>query len=435
MDGGSKKKRIQPQVVERVCGEQPIQAVIVEPMQHTDVPLGDRSAAPEVTTSANQPPVTIETEESKPAAMQTEGPEHEGDEHMEEEVGEDPQQIAARMQREYETWKSNTQYLYSFLTTHETEFPYSTTFDWGLVTDRNSSVIKQQFYYGTNVYDEASYVIRGTVSIPTGDVQPTGYIDGMVGQFDCDERVESQQIFPHSGDVRRLRVMPQNKNICVTTSSDGNCYIFNFDTPQSDPVVRTPGGGFGLSWSPTNSGTFAVCEGGNIHIFTVDREEGVAITNAHDSINDVSWNYKSPLILSVGEDSRAVISDTRTMKPELVYTQIHNGDGNACSFDPVNTDIFITGGGVDGAVRFWDMRMPNTELCHLQGATAGINCCYLSPAVPGFVVAASKDHHVRIYDMSKVGEDQTSNDADDGGSEFLVCSIMTHSAKCKYAHT
>ncbi|BFU23627.1 WD domain, G-beta repeat containing protein [Entamoeba histolytica HM-1:IMSS-B] len=327
------------------------------------------------------------------------------------------QQKAAKIAREYETWKSNAIYLYSFLTTYETSFPYSTTFDWGNIVDRNNNVAKQEFVYGTN--GENAFVIKAFTSIPLGTVKPSPFVDGMVGEFDCDDRIDEIALVSHSGDVRRIRTMPQDKNVCVTTSSDGNCYIYNFNETNPQPCKRTAGGGFGICWSNLLLGTFTVCEEGNLHIFNTEVPEGISIKNIHDSINDVCWNSQSEIMLSVGEDGRALITDYRTLKTEIEFKETHEGDANACSFDPNYSTLFITGGGIDGFVRFWDMRKPNQELCHLFGPQDGINCCCLSTINKGFVCTASKDHMVRIYDMSKVGEDQTSNDADDGGSEFL----------------
>ena len=180
------------------------------------------------------------------------------------------------------------------------------------------------------------------------------------------------------------------------------------------------GGGYGISWSPILNGYYSVCEKNNLHIVDIQKNITQTIPNLHDSINDVCWNYESPLILSVGEDSKAIIVDERILKSSIEITNIHDGDGNSCSFDPINTNIFITGGGIDGFINFWDMRYTKRSLYQLGGSKKGINCCQLSSVNPGFVSSASKDHKVRIYDMQRVAEDQNSTDKEDGGSELLI---------------
>ncbi|KAL7718199.1 Histone acetyltransferase type B subunit [Entamoeba marina] len=342
---------------------------------------------------------------------------------MEEDNNEAAANEAAALQaiQEYETWKVNAIYLYDFLTTHETSFPYSTTVDWGNIIKTTPTVSYQNIIYGTNEFNEMSYVIRSSVAIPTNP-KPSAFSDGNVGDFVCDDRVNDVDFLPHKGDVRRCRAMPQNRDIVATTSSDGNCYVYNFNNQSTTPTIRSPGGGFGLSWSPVMSGNFAVCVDGKVHVFNIDQNEngntGTSF-NLHDAVNDVSWSSSSMTFLSVGEDSKAIVTDVRGVEKAIIFENTHEGDANACYFDNTNSDIFITGGGVDGLVRFWDIRRPGLELCHLQGACDGINYCALSNISSGFVVSASKDSKVRLYDMSKVGEDQTSNDADDGGSEFL----------------
>ncbi|ELP92918.1 histone acetyltransferase type B subunit, putative [Entamoeba invadens IP1] len=322
--------------------------------------------------------------------------------------------------REYETWKANTIYLYSFLTTYETPFPAATTFDWGTVVSNTSDVTKQSFIYGTNEVDDTAYIGKCVLSIPTGEVKPTSFKDGNVGEFDCDVRYDDSGLFMHKGDVRRLRAMPQNRDVVVTSSSENQSFIYNTADSLCEGVERKHGGGFGLSWSIVSPGTFCVCENGNVYVYTINNEnEEIAMLNVHNSINDVCFKADADIILSVGEDSRAVLTDIRTKTTVSVFSETHSGDANACCFDQGNSYIFITGGGEDGFVRFWDTRKPNFELCHLFGAEKGINCCQLSTINLGYVCSASKDNRVRIYDMSRVGEDQTSNDADDGGSEFL----------------
>ena len=420
------KKRIQPQVIEnkeiiKEVNETSISSIPTSRKSDSNNPNSIQTENKSIVTTNE---MLIKQHEEFVAKVETHihkmEEENKGKEMTMEE--DQRQQEREKMMFKKRTWETNAGLIYTFMTTFETQYPSTTTFDWGRITERNKNTILQELIYGTNrVEDECAFVVKGSSYLPIDIIKSTQYENGMIGEIECENRYEDTiQLCMHSGDVLRLRTMPQERNICVTSSSDGNCYLINFDSEEIEAIPLCQGGGYGISWSPVIAGMFATGENSNLRVFNINDNQLNSRMNIQDFINDVSWHYTEPLVLSVSEESKAIITDIRTMETAIQMTKLHDGDTNACSFDPINTHLFITGGGVDGFVKFWDMRKPNIELCHLYGAEKGINSCSLSSVNPGFVLSASKDYRVRLFDMNKVGEDQTSDDADDGGSELLL---------------
>mmetsp|Transcript_19715 Transcript_19715/g.18782 ORF Transcript_19715/g.18782 Transcript_19715/m.18782 type:complete len:119 (+) Transcript_19715:376-732(+) len=113
----------------------------------------------------------------------------------------------------------------------------------------------------------------------------------------------------HAGEVNRARFMPQSHNIIATKTVSGEVHIFDYfkhpTKPSNDevkPDLKLLGHrkeGYGLSWSPVNSGYLVSGSDDNlICMWDVNKPNQLSVTleplmvfeNHTQVVEDVCWN-------------------------------------------------------------------------------------------------------------------------------------------------
>ncbi|KAM9899010.1 hypothetical protein OXX69_009659, partial [Metschnikowia pulcherrima] len=83
-------------------------------------------------------------------------------------------------------------------------------------------------------------------------------------------------------------------------------------------------------------------------------------------------------------------------------------------------------GNQNANIDFFDMRVipSSTAECNtlhtMMGHGDGITCMEFSPHKDGILASGSQDRRVILWDMSKIGEEQTQEDAEDGAAEIFM---------------
>jgi len=127
------------------------------------------------------------------------------------------------------------------------------------------------------------------------------------------------------------------------------------------------------------------------------------------------------LFASVSDDKQLLIWDTRnpdTAKASQVVTEAHNGEINTVAFSPQSEFLLVTGG-ADQNINLWDNRNLSNKLHCLQSHQDELISLAWSPFHPTVFCSASFDRRINIWDLSKIGEEQTPDDAEDGPPELL----------------
>jgi histone-binding protein RBBP4 len=91
---------------------------------------------------------------------------------------------------------------------------------------------------------------------------------------------------------------------------------------------------------------------------------------------------------------------------------------NCLSFNPYNEFILVTGS-ADKAVNLWDIRNLKTKLHSFEGHADEIFQVQWSPFNETVLASASSDRRLNIWDLSRIGEQQSEEDAQDGPPELL----------------
>jgi len=330
-------------------------------------------------------------------------------------------------------WKKNSPFLYDLVVTHALEWP-SLTCQWLPQEEGDRSV--QSLLIGTHTSDEEpNYVQVASVQLPSeSEEQPSGTAAA---------RVKITQKIPHEGEVNRARYQPSNPNMIATKTRLGDVLVFDRKRHASFPVdrdekcsplLRLTGHdkeGYGLAWNPHASMSNHILSAGfdNLvcHWDISAGADQAKLTpyrtyTAHTaSVEDVAWHMKHDFIFaSVADDMRLMIWDCRkegSDKPSH-NIQAHKAEINCVAFHPTYEWILATGSG-DKTVGLWDMRNLSRQLHSLETHEDEVLQLSWSPHHDAILASASSDRRVNIWDLTKIGEEQTPEDAEDGPPELL----------------
>lgn len=370
---------------------------------------------------------------------------------METDIEEQETQALAKIaNEEYKIWKKNSPFLYDLVLTHALDWPTLTTQwfpDSELSSDKSYS--NQRLLIGTHTSDsEPNYLHIVNVRLPNPDAEDLELDkydeqSGEIGSYsDTQPRFKVTQSIPHTGEVNRARYMPQNPDLIATKTVMGDVYVFDRTKHPSDPPkdnickpdITLQGHtkeGFGLDWNTIKTG----------HLLSSSEDETIChwdieaytkgdpvlkpyrVYKGHSSVvSDVSWHYhKDSVFASVGDDKQLLIWDTRNRESDKavqVVTDAHAGEVNTVAFSPQSDFLLVTGGS-DQCVNLWDLRNLSTRLHALTAHTDELISLAWSPFHPTILASGSSDRRTNIWDLSKIGEEQSPDDAEDGPPELL----------------
>eukprot|EP00727_Mastigamoeba_balamuthi_P007143 m51a1_g3049 putative probable histone-binding protein caf1-like (437) ;mRNA; r:947200-949077 len=374
------------------------------------------------------------------------------DERMEEaeEIEEDAEEVAENeaLSEEYKVWKKNTPYLYDLVMVHALEWP-SLTVEW--LPDKKTFADKQcsmqRLLLGTHTSGaETNYLKVVNVWLPLEDatIDASKYDEttGEHGGFGAvTEKIEEKISIVHEGEVNRARHMPSNPNIVATKSPSNEVFVFDLtkhgSKPETDkfcPELRLCGHekeGYGLAWCPLPSRPGYVVSGSDDStvcvwdISAVPAAEGRRVDALHKCtfhgavVEDVAWGWKSDNVFaSVSDDHKLAIWDLNKLTAPALSVTAHNSEVNSVSFSPFCEHLLATGSS-DKNVALWDTRNLSKSLHVLGGHTESIYQVLWSPHYEYILASASDDRRVHVWDISRIGDEQSAEEAQDGPPELL----------------
>lgn len=255
-------------------------------------------------------------------------------------------------------------------------------------------------------------------------------------EVDLDPVMEHYSV-PHYGGINRVRVMPQQPDICATWSDTGHVNLFNvssirqrFSKQQQVRHSNLPSKpffshqhsteGFAMDWSKVKQGQLATGDcSGAIHLWT-PRPEGShavepfynsTVRDCPDSVEDLQWSPTEATVFASAQCGGSVkIFDTRAPNKAMLDQKIHtNGsDVNVLSWNAIVSNLLATGGD-DGTLSVWDLRHFSKSplpLARFTPHTTPITSVEWHPTDES-MLAASDDVGCYIYDLSVEEDDNT----------------------------
>ncbi|EGW00105.1 Histone-binding protein RBBP4 [Cricetulus griseus] len=215
--------------------------------------------------------------------------------------------------------------------------------------------------------------------------------------------------------------------------SDTTSRSFPDPSGECNPDLRLRGHqkeGYGLSWNPNLSGHLLSASDDHTiclwDISAVPKEGKVVdaktIFTGHTAVvEDVSWHLlHESLFGSVADDQKLMIWDTRsnnTSKPSH-SVDAHTAEVNCLSFNPYSEFILATGS-ADKTVALWDLRNLKLKLHSFESHKDEIFQVQWSPHNETILASSGTDRRLNVWDLSKIGEEQSPEDAEDGPPELL----------------
>ncbi|KAF6024783.1 Caf1 [Bugula neritina] len=348
---------------------------------------------------------------------------------------------------EYKIWKKNTPFLYDLVMTHALEWP-SLTAQWlpdvSRPADKDYSI--HRLILGTHTSDEQNHLLIASVQLPNDNVQfDAAQYDHDKGEFggfgSVSGKIEIEIKINHEGEVNRARYMPQNPTIIATKTPSSDVLVFDYTKHPSkpepngecQPELRLTGHqkeGYGLSWNPNLDGNLlSASDDHTICLWNVNAApaeartlEASRIFTGHTSVvEDVAWHLLHESIFgSVADDQKLMIWDTRSNNSSKASHSVdaHNAEVNCLSFNPYSEYILATGS-ADRTVALWDLRNLRLKLHSFESHKDEIFQVQWSPHNETILASSGTDRRLHVWDLSKIGEEQSAEDAEDGPPELL----------------
>lgn len=140
-------------------------------------------------------------------------------------------------------------------------------------------------------------------------------------------------------------------------------------------------------------------------------------------MNDVQHHpLHASLIGTVSDDLTLQILDVRNPSTTASATQATDGHAdaiNALSFNPASEYVLATGS-ADKSIGLWDLRNLKSKLHALVGHADSVTSLAWHPFEESILGSSSYDKRICFWDLSRVGEEQTPEDAEDGPPELYV---------------
>jgi WD40 repeat protein len=224
--------------------------------------------------------------------------------------------------------------------------------------------------------------------------------------------------------------------VVATKSPSKDVLVFDYSKHPSTPVDmqcrpqhRCRGHeaeGYGLCWNPHEQGQLISGSDDTLICMWDLREAGLEvdalqIRRGHTAnVEDVDWHkHCSYMFGSVGDDSMLLLWDARdSAKPPTHSVAAHKSDANSISFNPFNEFILATGG-TDKVVNLWDLRSMTKPLHTLIGHEEGVYQVSWSPHHETILASSGRDRRIHFWDMSRIGNEQSAEDEEDGPPELL----------------
>lgn len=360
---------------------------------------------------------------------------------------------------EYKIWKKNSPLLYDLMYARALEWP-TLTVQW--FPDKKNVP-------GTDLYEHRLLIgtqtsglkgARDYIEIAKLEMPDFGYPDpkqydaqteeiGGYGSAKKPFEFEVVQKMCHDGDVNKARYMPQNPNIIASLSSTRKTFIFDRTVhplvPKDEfvPQMILNGHteeGFGLSWNPKHEGQLAtgasdgtVCLY-NINDFTKDNRHDFVperiFTHHHSSVNDVQFHPSSKHLLgTVSDDKSFQVLDLRkdNNTEAALYCDAGSDAINCLAFHP-SIATYVATGSADHTIAWWDLRNLKKKVNSTEVHHSDVIKLEWHPTDHSILASASYDRRINILDLSKIGAEQTPEEAEDGPPEQYVKSNFPYSS-------
>ncbi|KAH0519387.1 Histone-binding protein RBBP4 [Microtus ochrogaster] len=271
--------------------------------------------------------------------------------------------------------------------THALEWP-SLTAQWlpDVTRPEGKDFSIHRLVLGTHTSDEQNHLVIASVQLPNDDAQfDASHYDSEKGEFggfgSVSGKIEIEIKINHEGEVNRARYMPQNPCIIATKTPSSDVLVFDYTKHPSKPdpsgecnpdlrLRRHQKEGYGLSWNPNLSR----------HLLSASDDHTICL-----------W------------DISAIPKEGKVVDAKTIFT----------------SEFILATGSADKSVALWDLRNLKLKLHSFESHKDEIFQVQWSPHNETILASSGTDRRLNVWDLSKIGEEQSPEDAEDGPPELL----------------
>ncbi|QQP37561.1 Chromatin assembly factor 1 subunit, partial [Caligus rogercresseyi] len=217
-------------------------------------------------------------------------------------------------------------------------------------------------------------------------------------------KIEIEIKINHEGEVNRARFMPQNPCVIATKTPSSDVLVFDYTKHPSkpDPMgVCTPDlrlrghqkEGYGLSWNPNLNG----------YLLSASDDHTICLWDINATPRKTRSSTPRPF-------SRAIRPLWKTWPG--TYSMKAHDLGHALCYAQQALAHHKT-------VALWDLRNLKLKLHSFESHKDEIFQVQWSPHNETILASSGTDRRLHVWDLSKIGEEQSAEDAEDGPPELL----------------
>ncbi|TID29245.1 hypothetical protein CANINC_002041 [Pichia inconspicua] len=328
---------------------------------------------------------------------------------------------------EYKLWRKNCTYMYSYVSetaliwpSLSVDFVKSNTYE-NKTKDDKFGVVRNLLLTTFTSGEDEEYVKIASLKLPrllTDDKDMTREELQTV-----DSRLKISKKFKTDVEINKVRACPSDNHIFAMIDGNGKVYIYKLDSKMqvefTKELVHHKENGFGICWNPTNSNQLATCsEDGDAVIWDIEQGKPISIFRDHNGlfVNDVRFSIDGERLVTVGEDKRIIVRDL--VEGKIINFAEAPCTLNTATFSPFTKNLLAVGG-ENGNVFIYDTG--NMKLLHtLVGHTKSVTNVEWDPFHHNIIGSCSIDRRVILWDLEKIGEEQTAEESEDGVPELLM---------------
>ncbi|GEQ72692.1 hypothetical protein JCM33374_g6379 [Metschnikowia sp. JCM 33374] len=331
-----------------------------------------------------------------------------------------------QLKEEYELWRKNCRFMYDFVSETALTWP-SLTVQW--LPQNHESTTDTKLLLGTHTSGKDNdYLKLASTTLPSKKNIESAKKLKVSSIIKISKKIKS------SSEINRARYMPQDPKFVAAINGIGGCEIFNLESGIKEHSFSPhQENGYGLSWNHFQRGILLTASDDKTCVISdvnkLEINQGfVEKYKSHSKIvNDAKWHtFDANIFGSVSDDENVYIFDTRAPSKPVQKFHNHGSDGiNSLAFSPFSRNL-IAVGNQNSNINFLDLRaLPQTSLkggaLHtMMGHGDGITSMEFSPHKDGILASGSQDRRVILWDLSKIGEEQVQEDAEDGAPEIFM---------------
>ncbi|EFJ05928.1 hypothetical protein SELMODRAFT_136329 [Selaginella moellendorffii] len=336
---------------------------------------------------------------------------------------------------DYDLWKKHTPDLYDVIITHALDWP---------VTSAQWLPDHQRILLGIKALDDPEDCLENCVlivklavpadldaEIPENWVRPPSFF---LPCLSC-----MTQWIKHEGQVNRARYMPQcptivaakgeTSRVCIfdTTKHENSGGLPSQVIAETQPEMLLEGhtkGGHGLSWNPFRCGILASgSRDGLVCVWDVgaagSSSRPIITYPQNTPVGDVTWTSKHENVFSTGDEAGWMRTwDLRDPLNLVVAVRAHLDPLESLAYHPYDEFCLATGS-CDNTARIFDIRTLSQPMHTFVGHRDTVVRVDWSPKYQGVLVTSSEDHRVMLWNVQRIGDEQSAEDAEDGPPELV----------------